>query len=176
MDIKNLRKNYDKLTVKERFAAIVAAGMRGDDQERKALLQSAPRKRFSIPDTWGISEAFEWAATWHVMNQLGYAASFYYLLFSEDENFKIADVTYNDAMILIQRRILTEREAWRAICKEYGVDPEKILEGLPYIEMIDLTELTARAAYIDAPLELPELQETIDGLRAAIEYKRKDWE
>lgn len=175
MNIKDLQKHYDKLTIKERFALIVAAGARNDDQEREALLRSAPRKVFSFPNTYGLSDAFEWLAMWHVLNQLGYAASFYFLLFYDDGEIKIKGFEYNDAMLLIQRRILEGRESWRAICKEYGVDPEILLEGLPYIEMIETTELMVRAANHDAPLELTDLPENIDGLRAAIEHKCKGW-
>jgi hypothetical protein len=178
MNINAIQKHYDKLTVKERFAALVAAGMRGDDQEREALLRSAPRKTFSVPHTYGLSEAFISLSMWHVIDQLGYAVTFYFLIFNDEieSDIQIEGFDFNDIMILLQRRILTGREAWRAICKEYGVDPEKMLEALPYTEMIDLVELIVRAANHDAPLELTDLQETIDGLRAVIETKRKEWE
>lgn len=84
MNINTIRKNYDKLNPKERFAALTAAVIRIDEQERKALLQSAPRKVFSFPNTYGLSEAFNFLSMWHVMNQLGYAASFYWLLQTDD--------------------------------------------------------------------------------------------
>lgn len=183
MNINTIQKHYDKLTVKERFALLVAASARGDDQDREALLRSAPRKVFSFPNTYGLSDAFEWLAMWHGMNQLGICASAYYLAIvvedeSENTHVKIAGepFSFGDALDILFKRIVTNCEAWRVICKEYGVDSEKILEGLPYIEMIELTELTARERYFDAPLELPELQETVNGLRAVIEHKRKDWE
>ncbi|MEK6753468.1 MAG: hypothetical protein AABZ00_14520 [Chloroflexota bacterium] len=183
MNINAIQKHYDKLTIKERFALLVAAGARKDDQDRDALLRSAPRKVFSFPNTYGLSDAFEWLAMWHVMNQLGLCASAYYItIVVEDESeltgVKIAGRPFNfeDALDFLFMRIMTNCEAWRAICKEYGIDPEKILEGLPYIEMIELSELTARAAYLDAPLELPELQETVNGYREVIETKRKQWE
>jgi len=183
MNIKDLQKHYDKLTIKERFALIVAARGRNDDQEQDALLRSAPRKIFSFPNTYGILDSFDWLAMWHVMNQLGLCASAYYLTtVVENEReltgVKIASKPFNfrDALDFLFKKIVTNCEAFRVICKEYGVDPEKILEGLPYIEMIELTELTARTADIDTLLELPELQETIEGLRAVIEHKCKSWE
>jgi hypothetical protein len=175
MNINAIQKHYDKLTIKERFAALVAAGMRGDDQERDALLRSAPRKVFSFPNTYGLSDTFEFLSMWHVLNQLGYVASFYCLLgMGDDEREEIFDGALAGLLFF-----LTNCEAWRAICKEYGVDPEKILEGLPFAEIMTMTELVALRVYdalYNAPLELPELQETIDGLRAVIETKRKDWE
>jgi hypothetical protein len=184
MNINAIQKHYDKLTVKERFALIVAAGVRNDDQELDALLRSAPRKVFSFPNTYGLSDAFIFLSMWHVMNQLGLCASVYYIAIVGEDESKLKGVkiagkpfTFGDGMDFLFTRIMTNCEAWRVICKEYGVDPEKMLEGYPYIEMIDLTELTARTAYLDAPLELPELQETIiNGYREVIETKRKQWE
>lgn len=169
MDIKTLRKNYDKLTANERFSLLVAAGARGDDNEREALLATAPSKTWRVPTTRGLGEAFNFVSLWHIMNQLGYAASLYCLLQIGD------DEEILDGALAGLWHFLTNCEAWRAICKEYGVDPEKILEGLPFIEIIDMTELLARRMY-DTPLELTELQETIDSLRAIIETKRKEWE
>ena len=181
MNINTLRKNYDKLNSRERFAALHAAALRNDEQERKALMQSSPRKQWSIPTLRGLYDAFEFLAMWHVMSQLGYAASFYWLLQMEgwgEDEVQIGEqaVNFGDAYLLVQRRILEGREAWRAICKEYGIDPDASLEGLPYIEMIEMTELVARAGNQDSPLELTDLQENIDGYREAIESKRKEWE
>jgi len=181
MNINTLRKNYDKLNPKERFAALVAAALRNDDQERKALLQSAPRKHWSMPNTYGLSEAFIFLSMWHVINQLGYAASFYWLLQMDDlgENeIHIGEQVINfvDAFILLQRRILEGREAWRAICNEYGIDPDKMLDALPYVEMVEMDELMITVMNQNSPLELTDLQETINGYREAIESKRKEWE
>jgi len=176
MNIKNLQKHYDKLTAKERFAAIVAAGIRNDDQERAALLQSAPCKVFSFPHTYGLSDAFEWLAFWHVMNQLGYAAVFYHLLAHDEIEADINGMTSDDMLGLIQRRILEGRGAWRAICQEYGIDPAQMLDGLPFIEMIEIMELTVTAAAQIRPIELTDLPQAIEGYRAAIEQKSKGWE
>ncbi|GAB4540871.1 MAG: hypothetical protein Fur002_08330 [Anaerolineales bacterium] len=179
MNTKNLQKHYDKLTVKERFALIVAAGIRNDDQERAALLQSAPRKVFSYPHTNGLAEAFYFLATWHVMTQMGYAAAFYHLLaYDEIQGIKTDSViiSSDEMMTLIQRRILEGRGAWRAICQEYGIDPAKMLEGLPFIEMIEMTESIATAAAQIRPIELADLPKAIEGYKAAIEQKSKHWE
>ena len=181
MNINTLRKNYDKLNPKERFAAIVAAASRNDEQEREALLQSAPRKSFSVPHTWGLSDAFQFLSMWHAMNQLGYAVFFYFLLQMGDVDEREIQIEgkairFSDGFLLAQQRVLEGCEAWRQICKEYGVDPAVMLEGLPCLEMIQMIELIMRAANQDNPLELTNLQETIDGYREAIEHKRREWE
>lgn len=169
MNTKNVQKHYDKLTIKERFALIVAASIRNDYQDLAALLHSAPRQVFSCPNTNGLVEAFEWLTVWHVMTLMGYSASLYYLLFNHigQQDGGIFD---DEAITLIQRRILEGREAWRTICQEYGIDPAKILEGLPFIEM---TELTATIAEQARPIELTDLPKAIEGYRAIIEQKSK---
>jgi hypothetical protein len=180
MNITTLRKNYDKLGNRERFAAIVAADLRNDNQERTALMQSAPRKQWSIPTVRGLSEAFDFLAMWHVMYQLGCAASLYLLLTMDEEPVNSLlegeNINFQDALLLVQRRILESREAWRAICNEYGVDPEGMLSGLPYLEMIEMVELVVRTANQLKPFELTDLQENINGYRETIEHKRKEWE
>lgn len=181
MNINTLRKSYDKLNPKERYTAIHSAIIRNDEQERKALLQSAPRKTFSVPNTWGFTEGFRFLSTWHVLIQLGFAASFYWILQMDDlgeDEIHIGEKTFRltDAFLLLQRRILEGREAWRAICMEYNLDPDAMLDGLPFIEMIEMTELIVTAGNRDEPIELTDLQETINGYRMAIETKRKEWE
>jgi hypothetical protein len=187
MNINTLRKNYDKLNPKERFAAIMAAASRNDEQEHIALLQSAPRKAFTVPNTYGLSEAFIFLSMWHVMNQLGLIAHFYYIPnVINDENEIIRGVkienkpfSYGDAMDFLAKRILTNSEAWRALCNEYGVDPDYLLSIFPYIEMIEVTELIMRAMNHESSLELtdlPDLENTINGYREVIESKRKEWE
>ena len=177
MDLKTIQKNYDKLTIDERFSLIVAAGQRGDDRDRAALIQTAPKKTWQMPNTYGLSEAFEFASFWHVTTQLGYAASLYYFAVIGDESCskKTAD-EIDKAVKLLQRRVLTGCHAWRIVCKDYGVDPDLFINDMPFIEMIELTELTADKAMQADDEPYIELQETIDGIKKAIEWQRKKWE
>ena len=176
MDLKTIQKNYDKLTANERFSLLTAAIDRDDAQDRAALIASSPMKTWKVPITYGLRDAFDFLSNFHVNMQLGYAGVFWYMLFSEGDGISMQfnGLSFNDAMILLQRRIITGRDAWRAVCAAYGVDPDKMLEGHNFIEMIEITELTVRSASPD--LECLDLQENIDGLKAAIETKRKDWE
>lgn len=173
MNINLIHKQYDKLTANERFALLVAAGVRGDHNEREVLLQSSPIKTWRVPAVRGLGEAFSFLTSWHVMSQLGHAAKFYRLLAMHDED-GVSNF-FNVGMAEL-KHIITGAMAWRAICEEYGVDYEKILEGLPFIEIMILTEIHAMRIYDNKPFELSELHETIDELREVIETKRKDWE
>ena len=176
MDLKTIQKNYDKLTASERFSLVFAAASRGDDRDRAALIESSPTKTWKVPITYGLGDAFDFLSNFHVNMQLGYAGVFWYMLFSEGDGISMQfnGLSFNDAMILLQRRIITGRDAWRAVCAAYGVDPDKMLEGHNFIEMIETTELMVRAASPD--LECLELQENIESYKLAIETRRKDWE
>ncbi len=176
MDLKTVQKNYGKLTAGERFSLVFAAVARGDDRDCAALIESSPKKTWRVPITYGLRDAFIFLSNFHVNMQLGYSSVFWYMLFSESDEIKMNynGIDFYDAMTLLQRRIITGREAWRVVCDAYGVDPVKMLEGHNFIEMIDTTELMVRAA--NPELEYLDLQENIDGLKEAIETKRKDWE
>ena len=176
MNLKTIEKNYDKLTDNERFSLLFASIARGDERDRAALVESSPKKTWKVPTTYGLRDAFIFLSNFHVNMQLGYAGVFWYMLFSEDDKIAIKynGLGFNDAMVLLQRRIITGRAAWLAVCAAYGVDPEKMLEGHNFLEMIDITELMVKAA--NPELEYLDLQETIESYKIAIETTRKDWE
>lgn len=179
MNLATIRKNYDKLTHEERFSLLTAAKVRDDAQERAAILAATPRKRWDVPTTRGLGDAWETLSYFHVIMQLGYIASLYSLLFYDVDELSINDrgekIKQDDALLLIQRRMITSREAWRAVCKDYGVDPDAMIESVPFSEMIEINELIVAAAN-DGKIEPLDLQENIDALKGAIETLRKDWE
>lgn len=179
MNLAAIRKNYDKLTHDERFSLLTAAKVRNDTQERAAILAATPRKRWDVPTTRGLGDAWETLSYFHVIMQLGYIASIYSILFFDAGEIKLNDsdkkITQDDAILFTQRRMITSREAWRAVCKDYGVDPAAMIESLPFSELIELNELIVTAAN-DGKIELLDLQENIDALKGAIETLRKDWE
>ncbi len=182
MDLKNIQKNYSKLTAGERFSLLFAAADRDDERELAALQQSSPTHTWKIPTTRGLSEAFTFFSMWHVINQMGRAASFFYILSRDDEdriNFINRGKAYDagELLLILQRQILTSGEAWRVVCKNYGVDPDKIIESFPYVEIIEMAELIARITNDESPQDLQAIQQqNIEDLTAAIEIKRKDWE
>ena len=179
MNLAAIRKNYDKLTHDERFSLLTAAKVRDDTQERTAILAATPRKRWDVPTTRGMGDAWETLSYFHVMMQLGYIASFYSILFFDPGQLALKDsdkkYTQEEGILLIHRRMMTSREAWRAVCKDYGVDPAAMIEGLPFVDMIELNELIVAAAN-DGKIEPLDLQENIDALKSTIETLRKEWE
>lgn len=180
MSIKQLRKLYDELTPRERFSLMSAAQARGDDAELESLIQTAPRRGFTVPNTHALSDTFNFLSMWYTMTQLGNAATLFYLIANDPDNPAAGldgeGINKDDLMLQLQRNILTTAAAWRAICKEYDLDPENLVKDYPYIIMMELAELFVTVANLDNPLDLPNLQRDTDSLRTVIETKRKEWE
>ena len=183
MNINAITKHYDKLTINERFALMQAAIYRGDDADRDALARTAPRKRWDMPNTTGLMDAFDTAAAWHVMGVMTMQMEFYYLLSLDNEDVVIRLVNkdkqpldIDELMTKLIHSILVTCEAWRRVCSDYGVDPVRILEGLPGSDTIDLFEATIQAAAQIRPVDLSDLDKYITDMRTVIETLRKRWE
>ncbi len=189
MNMNAITKHYDKLTINERFALMNAANYRGDESDRAALVRSAPRKRWEMPNTTGIVDAFDMAAMWHVMGMMHIQANYYFLLYVVDDELADAINLLNkkdgekiDIMQAMQQCLIdtvTTCAAWRVVCGEYGVDPVKVLEGLPGALSLGLFEMIARRTIEETTgeeIDPGELATTAADIRAVIELCRKRWE
>lgn len=179
--IDQLKKHYDKLTARERFALMVSAGARGDKAERDALADSAPTVTFEFPNVQGLSEGFDFLTSWHLIQQLGTAGTFYMLIGMGGNKAMTIDgkeYTPAEAILLAARRFLEGMEAWKVICKEYNIDGDTLIGLYPGYEMLlAMTELAIRS-FEEAQggkIELKDLAVTIEFYRHAIEIERERW-
>lgn len=193
--INQLEKHYDKLTARERFALIAAAMEKGDRQTMKHLAQTGERKTWRVPVTNGLMEAFEFVASWYMMEQLGYVMTIYFIMGSfEDatQASKIFEITYKEHGLKITpdevidrytRQLLANAEAWRQLCDEYKIDSEVFIKGLPHYDVLQLVILlfdgvagmTDSAPGADALPSHEDIAYHLDEMRKVIEYKAKDW-
>lgn len=176
MNTKALRKSYDTLTPPERYAAISAAIGRNDEAERRALIDSAPRKSFSVPNTWGIVEAWETLAGWHVVGQMSDAAAFFMALHMNDEAANATEGEAFEMLTRLQARMLARAQAWRELCDEYKIDPAPMLEPYPGYAMLDVIELVMTAANGGEPADRAAIDAELAGMREVIAHYRKEWE
>jgi len=175
MNTNTLKKHYDKLGIKERFAAIAAAAARKDYTELDALTSTAPRVSYRIPDTYGLAHGFNNVVTWYIMAQYGRAASFYCL--ANYNHYPAAeDTEITDALNSIQKDLWINRKAFESICAEYGVEPAAMLEGYPFNEVLELAFITIEFANQLSPLPLDGLEDCISGMKKVIEDYRQQWE
>lgn len=124
MNTKTLQKHYPKLSASERLALLIAAAARGDEAERYALLDSAPRLTFTVPHTYGLMRGFTRLALWHVASQLETAWTMAVLAHMDD------DQSFH-AVLFAAYRFCMQADAWRAFCGEMGVKPDDALRDLP---------------------------------------------
>ena len=171
----SIQKHYDKLSARERFALLVAAGLRGDYADRAALISSAPRKTFSVPNTYGLSDAFQFAAMWHVMTLANYEAAYYLCLAvtADDYQDEVGKDAAEGIPVILQKANI-EFMAWRELCAEYGVDPDKLCESFPNAEGLDLFERMVIVS-CDTP-DAEEVTRNVNDMRGMIETLRKRWE
>ncbi len=183
--IDQIKKHYDKLTARERFALVVAAAGREDKAERTALIDSAPEVTFTFPHIKGLAEGFRDLTSYHLAQQLGTAGTFFMLTgfdYEPGKNYEMTNTitgetfTPDDAIELIARRFMEGQEAYKTVCAEYGVDPETMTAGRPsYPELLAMCELVIRVAYDDGPPELAGLEATKATYRELIETERAEW-
>ena len=74
--MKNLAQHYGRLAPDERFSLLVAAALRGDDEEREWLMQTAGKVSATVPDYYPYREAFADVAQRLVMRQLELLANY----------------------------------------------------------------------------------------------------
>lgn len=175
MNTNTLKKHYDKLGIKERFAAIAAAAARKDYTELDALTSTAPRVSYRMPNTFGISRGFIEAMNWYIMAQYGKAAAFYCLA-NYNHDPAPADDEISDALKNLQRDLWVNRKAFETICAEYGVEPDAMLEGYPYNEVLEMVFITIAFANKLSPLPLDGLDQCVNAMRKVIEDYRQQWE
>jgi hypothetical protein len=185
-----IKKHYNKLTILERYPLIVSAAARDDEAERRALMQAAPRKSWSMPDYYGLSEGFEFVSAWYMMNQLGYIASIHFMMNNSDgrNGEKVYNVVIEKQEIKIDvneylntafKRVLINLAAWTRLCKEYKVDPHVMLRDLPHYDFMQwmIATIDASAGMVGEetlPTEA-EITKEFEEMQAVIEKLYNDW-
>ena len=188
--IKDITKLYPALKPEERLSLMFAARGRDDMAEYDNLWRSAPMAgTYKVCDFFGLAEAWDWLIMWHLMFQLGQVGSLNYLIHFEDdldlkvkinhherEGIREQQTDFDTAIELTIQRILETRDAWRAICAEYNIDPSDTLKHYPFIEYLELMELTVDKMAYEKNITPKDTESAIEGYRAAIAKKRSEWE
>jgi hypothetical protein len=86
MNTDSLAKNYDVLSLAERLPLIHAASARGDSVEQERLKRSAPRVIYTVPDFFGLAEAFDEISTFHLLDLLDTAAAYNQAMWISDSD------------------------------------------------------------------------------------------
>jgi hypothetical protein len=199
--IDQVKKQYNKMTARERFALVHAASVKDDRAARAEIMSASPRKRWAMPDYYGLSEGFQFAATWYMMQQLGHLATLYWMFENSHEldqvkpsaNMKtkprVFEVmhqgeTYNidldDMAGKTIKRVLSNLAGWVRVCKEYNVDAYAMLRHYPHYDvlqmMIGILDSAAGLMGGDGPPSEEEIDAAAENIRGVIQQYEKDWE
>jgi hypothetical protein len=183
--IDQVKKQYGKLTARERFALMIAAAVREDKAEESALVDSAPKVNWEFPHTIGLTFGFRQLVRCHLIDALGWAGSFFMLMYmSEDATaarrlsaIEAEEIPTGETVItLTARRFLEGMEAFKAICGEYNIDPA-VMEEIynPFPMLLVMTEIITREAFKMSGTELTDLEKIKTEYRGVIEGSREHW-
>lgn len=186
--IDQVKKHYDKLTDRERFALIHAAVHRNDDTELKELHRTAPRKHVSYPSTVGLAEGFNFAGTWYMMEQQADLMLIFWMFHQYSDTFETFEMVFEGHKIQtsadelidkMARRVLARHIAWGKLCQDYKIDPVAELEAYPrYHEMILLVgilDVAAGEMGEEAQPSEEEIKTALESMRASVDRCVKDW-
>jgi len=168
-DTKKLRANYDLLAPRERFAAIVAAAVRGDNEERQVLQDTTPMLGYNIPDTFGLTEGFRMAKAFYLIQQLHYAALMF-LLCIMDVDEKIDGL--DEAMLTTANKYCGYSEAWQRLCSEYGIDSAAMMEENPFLDVLTVAGCFAAKISEGDP---DGVDDALEAMRETVKHEAKQW-
>jgi hypothetical protein len=194
-DTKKIQKNYDALSIDERFKLLFNALQRGDDIEVQALNKTDPEKTWRVSSLRGLQEAFIFLTTFHAIKQLSQTVNFLHMHAFHDEFYMdfltpMAKKASKEAGKKIKPQeiysaiyqqtglnILTMDAAYREVCRDWGIDADRMLSLYKeYLNTVDIMLGTISRITKDAPMELVDLQEVKKAYEICIEEQRKQWE
>lgn len=136
MNLNQLQKHYDKLTPRERLAAVLEAKARNDEQEQYALASAAPKKCYDVTHHYFLQDAWEQLAAFHMVEMLNMGCTLFQgeaVLFLEVYKNKAEHETdiVADLLLSVAGNIVLIDTAWQAFCKAENMDPDKVILNLP---------------------------------------------
>src|ERR1700722_13087449 len=112
MNTNPLANYYDQLTIWERIPLRIAAEARGDELEAQRLLNSAPTRRWYLPNHLMAEQALNVLALIYITEQLDAAAAYFFAVWQMDG--EPDDWSFSaDASAYF---FTANAEAWRKFC------------------------------------------------------------
>jgi hypothetical protein len=143
MNANGLAKHYGTLTPRERLPLIMAAAGRGDEEEARRLVAAAPKVAWSVPDHFGLAEAFFQVSSLHFMELLSLAGNYFHALgvyvFAKGEHKERAW----EAALVLGYRLKAGLAGWRRYCAEEQFDPEFWWPAFLGLEQVQQAEKVA---------------------------------
>jgi hypothetical protein len=167
MNLKIIRKNYDALSLRERYSLFERALDRDDKSEIQAIVSASPKTLFQLTDFYFFKETVRLLQIANLLERLKYQEMFD-LFFEHREEIADADIekfeTTVDNILLCGYLYRIETDAWQAVGDEFGFDVQDFRQMMSKDFMtfgiLEIKDKTMR-----------ELSFTDEGAKIAVERK-----
>jgi hypothetical protein len=143
MNIKNIRRNYDELTMLERLSLADNADARDDENEITAINAASPKESFRQVDYYDLMKQIKTFRLCNLIVRLGYIMNFdFFLRCDLEEKERIS----NDAKLAAYLYVRAT-DSWKAVNDELALRSdfeEELAEHLFAIEMLKRKEILLR--------------------------------
>ncbi len=126
-----LRRHYDTLTPTERIALIVEAFGKGDETELESLGRTCPQYHYKAKDmdvVRGLEAMFDVVHV-TVIEIQDYIITYLLITNALDKDGGLPWEKAIEGRNIAASLILTTWNAFRTVCKDHGLEPEKVLEA-----------------------------------------------
>lgn len=138
MNIKNLRRNYDELTMLERLSLADKAISRDDENEITAINAASPKESFRQVDYYDLMQGIKTFRLCNLIVRFGYVMQFDFFLCDFEENERAINHAKLAAYLYVRAT-----DSWKAVNDELGLRPnfdEEMSEFLFALEMMKSKE------------------------------------
>ena len=142
MNIKNIRRNYDELTMLERLSLADKAISRDDENEITAINAASPKESFRQVDYYDLMQGIKTFRLCNLIVRLGYVMQFDFFLCDFEDNERAINHAKLAAYLYVRAT-----DSWKAVNNELGLRPnfeEELAEHLFAIEMLKMKEILLR--------------------------------
>ncbi len=140
MNTNGLVKHYDLLTPAERLALIMAAALRGDEQERARLVTSAPRKAYAVQDHAGLTHAYHALCVTHLLEVTELAALYLFVLGRVEREEDEDEGRVVEGALWLGYLVKAKQAGWRLFCAEHRFPPDFYWPRLPSLVALKFAE------------------------------------
>lgn len=190
MNIKSIQKNYNLLSMRERFSIFDAARLRDDEREIEAVDAASPRKSYRVIDFYFFKQAVFMLHKINLIERWNHQTIAERFLEAKGESDK--SEKYSDILMLTAYLYVIETDAWVSIGDEFGFDVLSYRKSLAKVSFavrqlecwdaalrkvalteIGARELMARSVSTDAAENIKTLQSVAEMYRAVLLEEEK---
>ncbi len=161
MNLKSIQKNYDLLSMRERFSILDAARIRDDEREIEAVYAASPQKSYRVVDFYFFRQTVLALHKLNLIERLNHQARVMWFLEAIEEKESKEAEMYSDCIMLGAYLYIIETDAWALVGDEFGFDVRGYRERLAK-DSFALSQLEQRDA------ALREVAFTEDGAKEMI--------